>query len=565
MARIKEWVDHLTGKTTTYEGGTGYKISFPETVAEFFSLGLLNGMFYQTQEEVMQSATEIFTRALSECPEFATKAAIYGHTKNSLKLVPVIWLSYLSTLEDKSLFTKSFPRIVTNLNLLHDFMEICRKTPVRKGLGRSIKRAVNNQLFKLLNDYSVCRNKTTILELARVARPAFKQEHFQNYMRYVSRDELSFERARELKQALENIKQNKIDDDVLGAVEKYSFQLEELKHSINNFPASSKEKLHMLSQELIAEKDLEKVALLQQEIMELKQKEAGVLNNVDRQALYAILYKGLRYAALILNLVALERVFAVESRLVKKRRPTGGLFTQEEVLQSAVPPEIEAMVCTKIQSISDYRASNMLPFALINAQRMVTNKAFKKALGDILNTCAKETFNIPPETEILIGIDTSGSMSVSINDSLNAIDIATFFGALVKLAHPAASVCTIANTCTPVSFKSENLFDMAGEICKQASGGTYLETLMNEYAGQKYILLITDSVAADDLASKWLMAKKPASAKLIVWQLQAYQTHISNNPAVIYLAGFSNRLLSLIKAIIEDTGTQMAEIEKIKL
>lgn len=88
---------------TNYEGGTSYKITLEEKLAEFFSLGLLNGNFYQSEAEVLNNAKELFEEALEECPEYATKCAIYGNNVNSLKLVPTIWLVYLSTLEDKNI------------------------------------------------------------------------------------------------------------------------------------------------------------------------------------------------------------------------------------------------------------------------------------------------------------------------------------------------------------------------------------------------------------------------------------------------------------------------------
>ena len=90
MTQIQKYADFLNGKTASHEGGTVWKMDLKETVAELFSLGLLNGMFYQSQEDVMKDAAEVFTKALVQCPEFATKAAVYGHTRNSLKLVPLI-------------------------------------------------------------------------------------------------------------------------------------------------------------------------------------------------------------------------------------------------------------------------------------------------------------------------------------------------------------------------------------------------------------------------------------------------------------------------------------------
>jgi len=37
-----------TNEKVTYEGGKAYELSFRETVAEMFSLGLVKGNFYQS-------------------------------------------------------------------------------------------------------------------------------------------------------------------------------------------------------------------------------------------------------------------------------------------------------------------------------------------------------------------------------------------------------------------------------------------------------------------------------------------------------------------------------------
>ncbi|GHU47897.1 ribonucleoprotein [Spirochaetia bacterium] len=564
MAQIQDFADHLTGKTKTYEGGVGYKTNLRETIAEFFSLGLLNGMFYQTQEQVMEGAVEIFQKALAECPEFAAKAAIYGHTVNSLKLVPTIWLVYLSTLENKALFNRAFPKIITNINLLHDFMEICRKAPIRKGLGRSVKRTFNKRLQELLNEYSVSRNKTTIGELIKVSRPHFEDEKLQAYMRYVSKGELSFERAQKLKWSLEKIRANEIDEELLAAVEQYALQLEELKHAINNFSISP-EQIKQLVTAIANEKDMEKVAQLQAKLTALKEKEMLNLSAEKKQLLYGTLYKRLRYAALILNLVALERVFAKETKQVKALTSRGRI-SQNEVLTTDIPDDIKHIICAKISDINQYRSSNILPFALLNAQKKVKTEEFRTAIEQVLNTCAKEAFSIPPELELLVGVDTSGSMSIMVNDSLSAADISTFLGALIKIAHPATTVCSVATSCEEVAFKQENLFGLAKDIADtDVGGGTSLELLMQHYTGQKYVLLLTDSEQANDIGAKWLKAKKPDGARLIVWQLQAYQTKVSNALSVLYLAGYSDRLLALVKNIIEEKGTQIEEIEKIEV
>lgn len=530
-------VQQMTGvyrngvQTKTHEGGIAYKMSFKEQLAEFFSLGLLNGNFYQTQEEVLRNAKSLFEKALEECPEFATKAAVYGNNVNSLKLVPTIWLVYLSTLEDKTLFKKAFPRIIQNPKMLHDFVEISRKGGIRQGLGRGVKKIVNDWLVEHLNEYQVSRNKGKLAEIVKVTRPKVNDEEFQNFMRYLSRDEITFNRAKALKDVIEFMDKGILNDTVLNLIEKNRLQLEELKHATKN------------------------------------------LSDEDKRKLYEAMYQGLNYAALILNLVALERVFAVRTQTIRKRlRLNGKLmsFNQTQVLETDIPQHIIDMVVERIEDVGMYRKSNMLPFALLNAEKMVVTPEFKQAISNVLRKVAQEAFVIDPSIKLMVGIDTSASMSgtpVTETGSLDAIDVATIFGAMLKKSHANTNVYAIASYIRPVDVrKQDDVFAMARKIARTNVGhGTYFEQLMSKYQGEKHVILITDSEQADNLERVWLRTKKPDGAKLIVWQLAPYGIRISNHPSVVYVNGYSDRLLGLVKNIIEGKGGQIDEIEKISL
>lgn len=513
-----------SNKIETYEGGVGYRMSFEEILAEFFSLGLLNGNFYQSQKDVLENAKDVFEKALKECPEFATKCAIYGNNVNSLKLVPTVWLVYLSKLEDKSLFKSAFPKIIRNPKMLHDFMEICRKGGIRDGLGRSTKKVINEWMGEKLNEYQVSRNKGKLVDVVRITRPNNKEPEFQNYMKYLIKDELTFDRAIGLKGVIGLLEEGIMDEEVIYLIEQNRLQLEELKHSTNN------------------------------------------LSLEDRQVLYAHMYEGLNYTALVLNLVALERVYATETREISKYG-SRGYFSQQLVVETDIPNDVIDMVCKKIEDIDMYRKSNMLPFALITAERMVVTPEFKVAIGNTIKKVAGETFKLDKDTSLMIGVDTSYSMNSDITDALTCMDVATLFGAMIKKSHTNSNVFAIASKIEKVELrKQDNVFEMARQIEKTEVGcGTYFEQLMKEYNGEKYIILLTDSMSADNLESAWMKKKKPEGAKLIVWQLEAYQTKVSNDPSVVYVAGYSDRLLGLIKNIIEGKNGQIEEINKVEI
>lgn len=530
-------VQQLSGvKGKTHEGGVAYQASFKEQLVEFFSLGLLNGNFYQTQEEVLKNAGSLFERALKECPEFATKAAVYGNNVNSLKLVPTIWLVYLSTLEDKSLFKKAFPRIIRNPKMLHDFMDICRKGGIREGFGRGMKAITNQWLVDHLNEYQVSRNKGKLEEIIKVSRPDSKKQAplFQDFMNYISNGELTFPRAKSLKEVVEFMEAGTMNDTVLSIIEANRLQLEELKHALKG------------------------------------------LSDSDKKKLYRSMYKGLNYAALILNLVALERVYATRTSKVQKVSYKAGKhmsFEQLQVFETDIPQDVIDMVVSRIQDVGMYRKSNMLPFALLNAEKMIVTPEFKQAIATILRKVAQEAFDIDPDIELRLAIDTSASMSSkewsAVNDSqtLLASDVANIFGAMLKKSHTKTRAFAVASSIKEVPLsKQDDVFQMAEHIRRtQVGAGTQFEQIMYTYQGEKFVILITDSEQSDNLESVWLSAKKPKGAKLIVWQLVPNAKRISKDPSVVYVAGYSDRLLGLIKGIIEGKSGQVDEVEKVTL
>ena len=157
-------------------------------------------------------------------------------------------------------------------------------------------------------------------------------------------------------------------------------------------------------------------------------------------------------------------------------------------------------------------------------------------------------------------------MSSLVTEHLSCANIACLFGSMIKKAHPAT---TILNWYRNKSSRCEPkmIFSNVPKIEGTNVGyGTYFENIMKHYTGQKNVILITDSEQADNLESRWLNEKnRPKGSKLIIWQLKPYGIKISKDPSVIYVNGYSDRILGLIKQIIESDGSQIEEIEKISL
>jgi 60 kDa SS-A/Ro ribonucleoprotein len=131
-----------------------------------------------------------------------------------------------------------------------------------------------------------------------------------------------------------------------------------------------------------------------------------------------------------------------------------------------------------------------------------------------------------------------------------------------------ANVFATATITKKVSLnRKTGLLDNARRIASTDVGyGTCFEPLLSDYAGEKYVILITDGQQSDNLEKKWAALKgRPAGSKLIIWHVMGYNNKASARADVVYLKGYSDRLLGILKNIIEDKAGQLDQIETIKL
>ena len=63
-------------------------------------------------------------------------------------------------------------------------------------------------------------------------------------------------------------------------------------------------------------------------------------------------------------------------------------------------------------------------------------------------------------------------------------------------------------------------------------------------------VLLTDGQQADNLEKAWAEARKPAGAKLIIWDVVGWRTRISNRPDIVYLRGYSSSMMDVVRRIM---------------
>lgn len=113
-------------------------------------------------------------------PEFITTIAIKNPGIASIR-----WLVYLSKTND-FLFNDAFDKIIKNPNDLYMFVETCRKSDIRYGLGRKLKRSINTWLHNNATHEWGSEYKEELRQVIRLTRPNFKDDaEFQTLIQYI--------------------------------------------------------------------------------------------------------------------------------------------------------------------------------------------------------------------------------------------------------------------------------------------------------------------------------------------------------------------------------------------
>ena len=131
----------FTPKTDTVNeaGGTAYKLSPKQALAQYAATGCFNHTFYTDAGEQLEKVLALANEVEAE---FVARTAIYAREKGFMKDVPALLVAVLS-LKDKQLFERTFPRVIDNGRMLRNFVQIMRSGAVgRKSLGSLPKRMV---------------------------------------------------------------------------------------------------------------------------------------------------------------------------------------------------------------------------------------------------------------------------------------------------------------------------------------------------------------------------------------------------------------------------------------
>ncbi len=126
--------------TTNQAGGKAYSMSNEHALCQFVVTGTFNGTYYANSEDQLAEVKKLVD---SVNPNTIAKAAIYGFEVAKMKDLPAYLTAVLAAKGELELLKKVFPRVIKNIKMLCNFVQIIRSGVLgRKSFGTAVKRLI---------------------------------------------------------------------------------------------------------------------------------------------------------------------------------------------------------------------------------------------------------------------------------------------------------------------------------------------------------------------------------------------------------------------------------------
>ena len=124
-------------------GGRAYALTPKQALAQYAATGCLNGTFYATAEEQLQTVLDLCAKVDDL---FIARTAVYCREQGFMKDMPALLCAVLAA-RNTAVLETIFPRVIDNGKMLRNFVQIVRSGVTgRKSLGTAPKRMIRRWL-----------------------------------------------------------------------------------------------------------------------------------------------------------------------------------------------------------------------------------------------------------------------------------------------------------------------------------------------------------------------------------------------------------------------------------
>ncbi len=218
-----------TADTVNYEGAKSFTPSLKEQFTQIMNCGGLFNTFYRNEEQILEQSLSTIRKYVKEDPQEASRIAIDARENGFMRDMPTFALSYLS--KYPKIFNESF-RIIRTPRDLIKFIDITRnRGNGHRGLGRNVKKHMNEFILRKLSPYYVMKYKKQIKDIVRLSHTKAIDVYKSILLDYVFDKEGMTEAIRTAEnekfadlQAFEMFKRNEIDH--IKAISEYNLEMQ---------------------------------------------------------------------------------------------------------------------------------------------------------------------------------------------------------------------------------------------------------------------------------------------------------------------------------------------------
>lgn len=129
---------------TNLAGGRAYSLTDEAALCQYVVTSTLNGTFYASADAHLKTVQALVSKVKSET---IAKAAVYGAETAKMKDLPAYMLAVLAARKENVLLRKSFFRVIKNVKMLCNFVQILRSGVTgRKSFGSFVKTLIREFL-----------------------------------------------------------------------------------------------------------------------------------------------------------------------------------------------------------------------------------------------------------------------------------------------------------------------------------------------------------------------------------------------------------------------------------
>lgn len=213
-----------------FDGFAAYSVSIFEQYVQMVMVNTVGSTYYMDEKELFTYSVDLHEKMMKADPMFMSKTIVYARNKGMMRMQPVVGLAYLSRAADKAPFHAAFNSVIRTPDDLIDFVSVAGSIRNGKGMGRTVKRAINNWLTAGgkndagLSQYHAIKygggakdGKWLLRDILRISRPIPKNTQQSALFNYIVHG--TIDDSLEQVQAIEALKRLVPQKNELGAVE----------------------------------------------------------------------------------------------------------------------------------------------------------------------------------------------------------------------------------------------------------------------------------------------------------------------------------------------------------